>query len=137
MTRLATAHHVVMVDDNAGDIYIAEYCFRRSKVSNPWLAFTSGPDFLAYLARVQSSEAPMPALVLLDINMPQMSGLDVLRETRANPFFADLPVFCMLTSSSDPRDEATARELGASGFATKPGTTEEYVALFDSFVSSL
>jgi CheY-like chemotaxis protein len=128
-----TESHVIMVDDNDGDIYIARHCFRKSKLDNPWMSFTNGSDFLQYLRRVKRGEAPMPALVLLDINMPGMSGHEVLEETRADRHFEDLPIFCMLSSSSDPRDEAMARRAGASDFVTKPSSTEEYIAFFDGF----
>ncbi len=134
MTKVQTTHHVVMVDDNDADLYIAERCFKKSRLTNPWLSFTNGPDFLRYLGDVKRGDAPMPALVLLDINMPGMSGFEVLAETRDDPFFTDLPVFCMLTSSSDPRDEQRAKELGASGFVTKPGDPANFVAFFDQLV---
>jgi CheY-like chemotaxis protein len=136
MTTLTT-DPIVMVDDNEGDLYIAQHCYRRSKLTNPWLTFPSGPALVAYLGKVKAGEAPMPALVLLDINMPQMNGHEVLESVRSDSYFAQLPIFCMLTSSSDPRDEQRARRLGASGFMTKPANMKDYVDFFNSFMSIL
>ena len=133
MTRLANENAIVMVDDNDGDLFLAETCYRRSSLHAPWLTFASGRDFIAYMSGVKLGQHPMPALVLLDINMPEMSGIEVLEHLRQDAAFDELPIVCMLTSSSDPRDRAQAQRLGARDFFTKPSTTAEYVALFDSF----
>ena len=132
MLKLANDNHVVMVDDNVGDLFFLEHCFRASGLTHPWLAFKNGPAFLAHLGRVKSGHEPMPALVLLDLNMPGMNGLEVLKETRKDPIFASLPIVCILTSSTDPRDKQQAAELGASGFRLKPTDVDECVAFFDS-----
>jgi len=121
-----------MVDDNPGDAELARICCERSSVRNPWLWFDHGSAFLEYLDRVRSGAEPMPALVLLDINMPVMTGLEVLERVRADECFRELPVFCMLTSSADSKDRSTAERLGASGFVTKPDRIADYVAFFDS-----
>ena len=124
---------VVMVDDNDGDQLIARTCFERSRLTNPWLWFPGGPPFLAHLETVRREDARMPALVLLDINMPRMSGLEVLEHVRAIPYFVDLPLFCMLTSSTDPSDRRRAAALGASGFVVKPDRPQDYVDFFNAF----
>lgn len=121
-----------MVDDNHGDLFIARTCFKRSKLRNPWISLNSGAALLEHLDGVRAGEATMPALVLLDINMPRMTGPEALERVRAIPFFADLPVFCMLTSSTDPAERARAEQLGASGFVVKPDRPDDYVAFFDS-----
>jgi CheY-like chemotaxis protein len=121
-----------MVDDSEGDLFLAWECFEASRCANPWMSFTGGPPFLDHLAAVRAGTEPMPALVLLDLNMPGMSGLEVLEHARRDPHFVALPIFCMLTSSGDPRDRARAEALGASGFVTKPGNFADYVAFFDS-----
>jgi CheY-like chemotaxis protein len=133
---LAVQGPVIMVDDNEGDLTIARTCFRRSVLVNPWISFTSGPAFLDHLEEVRARRAPMPALVLLDINMPELSGLEVLARVRSTPFFKDLPLFCMLTSSTDPHDRARAKELGCSGFVVKPEEPEDYVAFFDTLAAN-
>jgi CheY-like chemotaxis protein len=132
--KLANSNHIVMVDDNEGDTKLARIGCEMANVPNRWLSFSNGPDFLDYLAKVRRGLAPMPALVLLDINLPGMTGLEVLEKTRSDPHFADLPIFCMLTSSSDPRDRAEAKSRGASGFVTKPDDIKDYVSFFRSLL---
>jgi CheY-like chemotaxis protein len=114
---------------------IARTCFERSMLPNPWLPFTGARAFLQHLEEVRNWRAAMPALVLLDISMPEMSGLQLLERVRAIPFFADLPLSCMLTSSTDPADRARAEDLGVSGFVVKPQRPEDYVAFFNGFAA--
>jgi CheY-like chemotaxis protein len=132
MLKLATEGPVVMVDDNAGDLFFVERCYLASKLKNPWLALLRGTDFLALLARVKTGEASMPALVLLDLNMPGMTGLEILEAARGDSYFDEVPIFCVLTSSTDPRDQRRAQELGVDGFYTKASSLDEYVAFFNA-----
>jgi two-component system response regulator len=131
VTKLANDNHIVMVDDNPGDLFFVRQCLSASKLKNAWMSFNNGPEFLSYLERVKTGVDPMPALVLLDINMPYMTGLEILRTTRTDPAFGQLPVIVVLSSSNDPRDVARASELGATGFRTKASSLEEYVAFFN------
>jgi CheY-like chemotaxis protein len=132
--KIASESHVVMVDDNPGDVVFARECFVLSGVENPWLSLGGGAELLALLAAVKAGDETMPALVLLDINMPRMSGHEVLERVRDDSFFEQLPIFCMLTSSSDPRDRERAIACGASGFLVKPDNPADYVAFFQSLV---
>ena len=121
---------VVIVDDNPGDVELARIAYEESVLDNEWLSFTGGEPFLAHMEAVRSGEA-MPALVLLDLNMPDLTGFEILDRVRSDPFFLDLPIFCMLTSSGDPRARDKAREMGTSGFMVKQHALDGYVAFFN------
>jgi CheY-like chemotaxis protein len=86
-------------------------------------AVPDGEQALEYLAGqgpfADRKRHPLPVLVLLDINMPKKSGLEVLEWTRRHPRFKSLPVL-ILTSSSRPEDREKARELGADDYLLKP-----------------
>jgi CheY-like chemotaxis protein len=135
MLKLSNDGPVVMVDDNAGDLFFVERCYLSSKVTNPWLPMSRGTDFLEHLASVKNGQAPMPALVLLDLNMPGMTGLEILQAVRADTHFDQLPIFCVFTSSSDPREQRRAEDLGVNGFYTKTSSIDEYVAFFNALVT--
>jgi CheY-like chemotaxis protein len=124
---------IIMVDDNEGDIFLAYQCFQQASLKHGWLSFDNGRDFLAHLDAVKQGDERMPALVLLDVNMPGMSGLDVLERVRQDDHFKSLPIMCMLTTSTDPRDRERAARLGASDFITKPDSLNAYVRLFQAF----
>lgn len=122
---------VVMVDDSPDDILIARRCYRRAGLSNPFVTLDGGTALLAHLEEVDAGTAPMPALVLLDINMPDLNGFEALSRVRAQPTFRELPVVMMLTNSDDPRDRDRAKEKGASGLQVKPTRVKDYVAFFE------
>jgi CheY-like chemotaxis protein len=87
------------------------------------------------LEEVKAGQVQMPALVLLDLNMPGMNGLDVLATVRNDTYFNEMPIFCVLTSSRDPRDAERAKQLHVSGFFTKASSMEEYISFFDALVA--
>ncbi|MDX1561536.1 MAG: response regulator [Gammaproteobacteria bacterium] len=127
---------VVLVDDSVSDAYLAQRCFERSKLDNEFKWLESGPDLLDYLAEVKDGDAEMPALVLLDINMPGMDGYDALAAVRGTPGFEHVPIIMMLTNSNDPQDRDKATSMGANGFYTKPADIHDYVAYFDSLTNA-
>lgn len=129
-------HPVVMVDDNAAEIEMARMCYEMAALEPEWRSFQDPLGFLEFLAGVKDGREPMPHVVLLDINMPALNGFDVLAETRKDPFFAELPIFMMLTNSDNPADKSKATALGASGYHTKPDNVKAYVELLRSVVGS-
>lgn len=121
---------IVMVDDEELDIEAAQRGFRKAGLDNVFLSFSDGPPFLDYLQKVRNGEEPFPALVLLDINMPLMSGFDVLRKLRADPKFVEVPVVTMLTSSTHDRDREAAIAGGANDYLIKPNNYNDYTDFF-------
>ncbi len=122
----------MIVDDNDDDLFVAGECYKRSGLQNELLTFKSGEAFLAYLEQVADGTKPMPALVLLDINMPGLNGFQVLESVRHQPRFACLPVMMMLTNSDFGPDVELSEKLGADGYRTKPLAMRDYIAFFDS-----
>lgn len=128
--RDARSGAIVMVDDEELDIEAAQRGFRKAGLNNDFVSFSDGPPFLEYLEKVRNGEEPFPALVLLDINMPLMSGFDVLSKMRADPKFVEVPVVTMLTSSTHDRDRETAIASGANDYLIKPNNYNDYTAFF-------
>ena len=80
-----------------------------------------------FQAADQNPDAPFPDLLLLDLNLPRVDGLEVLRKIRANEKFRDIPVL-VVTSSDSPNDRSGAAELGA-GYFRKPVTYDEFLKI--------
>lgn len=133
--RISTDGPVIMVDDNPGDITLARLGFDDAGLENEWMSFADGRAFLGHMVTVRDGTAEMPSIVLLDLNMPQLSGFDVLTAVRQDDYFSDLPIFCMLTSSRHPRDRSAAMNLGASGFVVKPDGVDGYVRFFEGLIA--
>ncbi|RYC69499.1 MULTISPECIES: response regulator [Spirosoma] len=112
---------VFIVDDDEDDLFIIQQVFSQYSPECQLKPLTSGMALLDALA-----EAPaLPNLILLDLNMPQMSGLETLAHLRQHKTYATIPVV-VLTTSDHARDKQQAAQLKASGFITKPSTIEQY-----------
>ena len=126
---------VVVVDDDRVDRRVAERCLGRSKLADRAVtALSSGEQLLALLEEVNAGQAPRPALLLLDLSMPRITGLELLARIRADPRLKDEPFIVVLSTSQRDDDRRRALELGAQRYEAKPSSSGEYVALFDSLV---
>jgi CheY-like chemotaxis protein len=114
---------ILLVEDNPSDIGLTRRALARSQITNPLIVVEDGQEALDYLfgasAHAGRGLLKQPALVLLDLNMPRVDGLTVLRRLRADPRTRRLPVV-MLTSSVHERDLATSYDAGANSYIRKP-----------------
>jgi CheY-like chemotaxis protein len=113
---------IVLVEDNDIDRFIVKQYLR--KLDNPceMIEFEMPFEAVNFLNSVHTSNRP--GLIIVDLNMPQMSGHDVIRAIRSLSKFEDTPV-AVLTSSASPVDIDMAMENGADSFTTKPLTVEK------------
>lgn len=116
---------ILLVEDSEDDAELTIRAMKGNKIANRIELVRDGVEALAYL----ESDRPLPRLVLLDLKLPRMNGLDVLRRIRANPRTRTLPVV-ILTSSREEPDIATAYELGVNSYIVKP-------VEFDGFVKAV
>jgi len=112
---------VLLVEDDVFDTMTAQKSFARFSVPHQLHTAFNGEEALDMLLGRNGVAAitPLPEVVLLDLNMPRMNGLEFLEVVRATPELAHLPVFITTTSALDPDREAAAR-LGVSGYILKP-----------------
>lgn len=114
---------IMLVEDNPDDADLTMRALRRSNLANPIVLARDGSEALDHLLgwRATSPDTPpaLPALVLLDIRLPRLSGLDVLQRLRADDYTRRLPVV-MLTSSREERDILRSYDLGANSYVQKP-----------------
>lgn len=109
---------LLLVEDNPMDLDLTLRAFERKKFGNPIQIARDGEEALAYLARWDAGEA-IPAVILLDINLPKVNGLEVLRQLKGHPVYRRIPVV-VLTSSREDRDLKTAYDLGVNSYIEKP-----------------
>lgn len=108
---------ILLVDDDPDDIELATRAFARSSVANQIEVVRDGEEALDRL--IGPAAGPLPALVLLDLKLPRVDGLEVLQQLRADARTALLPVV-ILTSSSEERDIVECYRLGANSYIRKP-----------------
>ncbi|MFT6633035.1 MAG: CheY-like chemotaxis protein [Bacteriovoracaceae bacterium] len=121
---------IVVVDDDEAQILLIETCYKKSKKENDLVCLRSGSEFLLYLEDVSSGKLRVPELVLLDINMPKISGFEVLEKVRSLNQFENVPIIMMLTTSESEKDKLKAQELKANAYFSKPYDAKSYIEFF-------
>jgi two-component system, chemotaxis family, response regulator Rcp1 len=127
---------ILLVEDSPGDVDLTIEALHEAKVRNHLNVVTNGEAALAFLKRAgEYRDAPRPDLVLLDLNLPRRDGREVLKEMKADPSLAIIPVV-ILTTSRDEADILRAYQLHANCYITKPVRLQEFldvVKAIDSF----
>lgn len=116
---------ILLVDDNPVDVDLALRAFKRRKLANEVLVARDGEEALTWVPRWEAGEQ-QPAVILLDLNMPRVDGLSVLRELKTHPLLHCIPIV-ILTTSKEDRDISTAYELGANSYIVKPVEFEKFM----------
>ena len=119
---------ILLAEDSPDDVLLTRRAFAKSGFGNEITAVPDGEACLAALLPETGRTGLDPALVLLDINLPKVGGLDVLRRLRADPRTRLLPVV-ILTTSRERRDVAAGYRLGANSYVCKPVSFTGFVAL--------
>ena len=126
---------ILYAEDEENDVFFLERAIEAAGLPHDLKAVVDGEQALEYLAGTgpfgDRARYPLPALVLLDINMPKKTGFEVLEWIRQQPRFKSMPVL-MFTSSSRPEDFQTALKLGADDCVVKPSTPSYLVELVKS-----
>lgn len=118
--------YILLVDDDEVDTLRLQRAFCVRGVRHPIITASTGVEALA---RLEEQGRP-PAFVLLDLNMPEMDGFELLAELRDQAIRKSVPVV-VLTTSADPRDIRRSYELGVAGYFVKPITGEEFMGVVD------
>jgi CheY-like chemotaxis protein len=125
MTQDPNNRPILLVEDNPMDLDLTQRAFARRKLANPLEVARDGQEVLDWIPRWAAGE-PLPLVILLDLKLPRVSGLEVLRQLREHPVTHDLPVV-VLTSSSEDRDIETAYRLHANSYIVKPVNFEKFM----------
>ena len=121
---------ILLVEDNPDDEALTLRALRRSHLLNPIEVARDGVEALDFLfargAHAARADEPLPTLVILDLKLPRLDGLGVLRAVRADPRTRFLPVV-ILTSSQEERDLISGYTLGANSYVRKPVDFNEFL----------
>ncbi len=120
-----TDRSILLVEDNPMDADLTRRAFAKRHLINPIQIARDGEEALAYLPRWEAGE-PLPVVVLLDINLPKINGLEILHHFKTHPLIQKVPIV-ILTTSAEDRDIQAAYEEGANSYIVKPVDFEKFV----------
>ncbi|MCF8379695.1 MAG: response regulator [Bacteroidales bacterium] len=116
---------ILLIEDNSVDIDLTLRAFKKRNLTNTIQIARDGELALEYIQKWDAGEMK-PIVILLDINLPKVDGLEVLKVFKSNPKYNTIPIV-MLTSSSDNKDIQKAYKLGANSYIIKPVDFNKFV----------
>lgn len=121
--------NILLVEDDEVDVMNVQRAFKKNKINDPLYIANNGLEALVMLRGNGNppSIPPQQRIILLDLNMPKMNGIEFLRELRSDPELKVIPVI-VLTTSNEDRDKVEAYNLNVAGYILKPVTFANFVA---------
>ena len=127
-TRRDNPPSVLLVEDNPADANLVEEALLEAGLDCELQVVADGSKAVEVIALIESGRAPVPDLVMLDLNLPRIGGHEVLRRLRMVPSCQNVKVL-VVTSSDAPMDRKRVMELGATDYFRKPSSLQEFFAL--------
>lgn len=120
---------ILVIEDNRSDVFLLERAFKKQNLCYELTHLHDGGDALAFIRRNGPyAAAPLPNLILMDLNLSKYTGEDILREIRAANHLDGIPV-CVWSSSQSRPDQSLLKELGVDRFITKPAGLEQFMQI--------
>lgn len=116
---------ILLVEDNPVDIDLTLRAFKSRNLINHILVARDGAEAIDFIKKWEAGE-PVPVIILLDLKLPKIDGLEVLKTIKSHKKFALIPIV-VLTSSSDDNDIKTAYALGANSYIVKPVNFDKFL----------
>ena len=116
---------ILIIEDRSADLDLTRRAFERHKLLNPVQVARDGEEALAYINLWEDGE-PVPLCILLDLKLPKVDGLEVLRQIKSHPKFSAIPII-VLTTSSEDRDIKQAYKLGCNSYIVKPVEFSKFI----------
>lgn len=123
---------ILLVEDNPGDVRLTREALRDVKIRNSLSVVEDGVEAMQFLRREGPYvDAPRPDIVLLDLNLPRMDGMEVLAEIKADPDLKSIPVVVLTTSQAD-EDILRSYKLNANCYVSKPVDFDQFIRVVQS-----
>lgn len=122
-----TLRSILIVEDRLTDLDLTKRAFAKSRILNPILEARDGEEAVSYIDKWEAGE-PRPICILLDLGLPKISGLEVLRRYKSRPISSTIPII-ILTTSAEDQDIAEAYRLGCNSYIVKPVEFNKFIEI--------
>jgi chemotaxis family two-component system response regulator Rcp1 len=123
------AARIVVIEDNDSDVYLLDRALKMQNFQFEMVHLLNGREALAFIRKEGTyADAPIPDLILMDLNLSKYTGEDILREIRGATHLIGIPV-CAWSSSQSAADRSMLKNLGVSQFITKPAGLDQFLAI--------
>ncbi|RLD39117.1 MAG: response regulator [Bacteroidetes bacterium] len=129
MTKQYNSHPILLVEDNPVDVDLTLRAFKKRNLNNPIQVARDGEEALAYIQKWDNGDQ-VPVVILLDLKMPKVDGLDVLKALKTHHKYKTIPVV-VLTTSSDDKDIEKAYKFGVNSYIVKPVNFDKFMDVAD------
>ncbi|MBN2348688.1 MAG: response regulator [Bacteroidales bacterium] len=116
---------ILLIEDNPIDLDLTLRAFKSRNLTNPFHIARDGEEALEWIQKWEQGE-PVPVIILLDIKLPKIDGLDVLKAIKSHPDFKTIPVV-ILSTSAEASDIQSAYQLGANSYIVKPVDFDKFI----------
>lgn len=124
---------ILLVEDNDADVYLFRKALETADLRFELIVIRDGAEALAFVRRErENSTSQLPDLVVLDLNLPKVGGIQVLRAIRERESFSNVPV-AIVSSSSSPQDRDQTQKLGVNRYIKKPPDLDEFLKIGQIF----
>lgn len=124
---------ILLVEDNPMDVDLTRRAFARQNIGNPINVARDGEEALAFIERWDAGD-DQPLLILLDLKLPRIDGLEVLHRFKSHPIFRVIPIV-VLTTSTEENDIQRAYRSGANSYIVKPVDFDRFMQIVDNIQS--
>jgi len=126
---VVSASRILVIEDNGSDVFLLDRALKKQNLQFELTHLHDGGEALAFIRRQgEYAEAPIPDLILMDLNLSKYTGEEILREIRAATPLAGVPV-CVWSSSQSRQDQSLLRNLGVASFVTKPAGLDQFMEI--------
>jgi two-component system, response regulator len=120
---------ILLVEDNPGDVELTLFSLKKNNISNPVVVIRDGQeamDYIFFQGKYSNSTHPAPGLILLDLRLPGVDGIEILKKIKKTDGVKRIPVV-VLTSSKEERDVIESSKLGVNSYIRKPVDFDQFV----------
>ncbi|HWB86535.1 MAG TPA: response regulator [Bryobacteraceae bacterium] len=125
---IESAVSILLIEDNAGDVTLIRESLREHGLKCQLVTIRDGEKAVQYVDNMEADAASGPSLIILDLNLPKVNGLEILKRLRESSKFQQVPVV-VFSSSDDARDRQSVEQLGATRYVQKPSNLQEFMTI--------